>query len=159
MRRGALAAFAALVPISAAPAEPTASPRDGQVVSGIVITDQRPKTQVLLDRTVYLVTGNLQGVSGSVADILNEIPSVDVDADGGVSLRGDSNVTILIDGKPSAQLSGSSAGLALLQLPASQIERVEVMTNPPPNSRVATILLSGRRSRWTAFVTIAPPAA
>ena len=54
-----------------------------------------------------------------------------MDSDGNVSLRGDGNVTILIDGKPSAQFSGATRGQSLLQFPASDIDRIEVLTNPP----------------------------
>src|SRR5271154_3892391 len=92
-------------------------------VDEVVITAQKPKSEVLIDRKTYTVSNNLQATTGSAADILNEVPSVDVDPDGNVTLRGDPNVTILVDGKPSAQFSGPSAGLALLQYPASQIER------------------------------------
>jgi outer membrane receptor protein involved in Fe transport len=58
------------------------------------------------------------------------VPSVDVDPQGNVSLRGDSNVTILIDGRPSGMLSGEGRAQALLQLPADRYARIEVMTNP-----------------------------
>lgn len=88
--------------------------------------------QSLIDRKIYRVTNDVQALTGSVADLLNSLPSIDVDADGNTSLRGDPNVTILIDGKPSAQLSGSKAGDGLLQLSARDVERIEVMTNPPP---------------------------
>jgi outer membrane receptor protein involved in Fe transport len=100
-------------------------------VRGLVVEAQRPKSETLLDRKVYTVSGNLQATTGSAADILNEVPSVNVDVDGNVSLRGDSNVTILIDGKPSAQFSGAAQGLSLLQFPASDIDRIEVLTSPP----------------------------
>jgi outer membrane receptor protein involved in Fe transport len=103
----------------------------GTEVQGIVVTAQRPKSQVLIDRKVYVVSGNLQATTGSAADVLNEVPSVDVDPDGVLTLRGDSNVTILVDGKPSAAFSGAAAGLSLLQFPASEIDRIEVMPNPP----------------------------
>ncbi len=102
-----------------------------KTVQGIVVTAQRPKARTLIDRQVYVVSGNLQATTGSAADVLNEVPSVDVDPDGVVTLRGDSNVTILVDGKPSAEFSGAAAGLSLLQLPAAGIDRVEVMPNPP----------------------------
>jgi outer membrane receptor protein involved in Fe transport len=59
------------------------------------------------------------------------IPSIDVDNTGIVSLRGDINVLILIDGKPSTQFSGSAAGDNLQSIPAADIERIEVLTNPP----------------------------
>ena len=98
---------------------------------GIVVTAQRPPSQVQLDRKVYTVGHDLQSSSGTAADVLNDIPSVAVDPDGVVTVRGDSNVTILVDGKPSAEFSGAAAGLSLLQFPAGEIERVEVLTNPP----------------------------
>ena len=110
---------------AAAPAPQTST------LQGVVVEAQRPKTQTLLDRKVYTVSGDLQATTGSAADILNQVPSVNVDADGNVSLRGDANVTILVDGKPSAQFTGAAQGLSLLQLPASDIERIEVLTTPP----------------------------
>jgi outer membrane receptor protein involved in Fe transport len=100
-------------------------------VQEVVVTAERRQSQTLIDRKVYAVTNSLQATNGSAADILNDVPSVDVDADGLVTLRGDPNVTILIDGKPSAAFSGSAAGTSLLQMPASDIDRVEVMATPP----------------------------
>jgi outer membrane receptor protein involved in Fe transport len=114
----------------AGPPAPRAA-RPATSVEEVVVTAQAPPTQALIDRKVYTVAGDLQATSGSAAEILNTVPSVAVDADGNVSLRGDSNVTVLVDGKPSAQFSGASRGLSLLQFPASDIERVEVLTNPP----------------------------
>jgi outer membrane receptor protein involved in Fe transport len=108
-----------------------ATPSAAASVEEITITAQRPTQQTLLDRKVYSVTTDLQATTGVAADILNKIPSLSVDADGAVSLRGDSNVTILIDGKPSAQFNGPAQGLSLLQFPASDIDRVEVLTHPP----------------------------
>lgn len=101
-----------------------------------MITAQKPVVQTLVDRKVYTIAADLQATTGSAADVLNNIPSVEVDADGGLSLRGDTAVTILVDGKPSAQLSGPAAGLGLLQFPASDIEKIEVMTNPPAQYKV-----------------------
>jgi len=66
-----------------------------------------------------------------LSDVLNAIPSIDVDPDGIVSLRGDSNVLILVDGKPSPQFSGPAAGDNIQSLSAMDIERIEVMTTPP----------------------------
>lgn len=119
-------------------ADPPPAPGAGPPgVEEVVVTAPRTKSQVLIDRRVYVVSGNLQTTTGSAADVLNEVPSVDVDADGAVSLRGDPNVTILIDGKPSAALSGPSSGLALQQLSAGQIDRIEVMTSPPAHYKAA----------------------
>ena len=95
------------------------------------MTAARPREQILLDRRIYSVAADLQAATGTAADVLNQIPSVDVDANGNISLRGDPNVTVLVDGKPSAQFSGANRGASLQQFPAQDIDRIEVMTNPP----------------------------
>ena len=95
------------------------------------MNSSRLSVETLIDRKVYSVSGDVQSTFGSVSDILTAIPSVDVDPDGVVSLRGDSNVLILIDGKPSTQLSGSAAGDNLQSISAKNIERIEVITTPP----------------------------
>lgn len=135
MKRLACAAIGLLVADLATPAhadspesEPAPAPDSLDL---IVVTARKTPVQRSIDRRVYDVTQDLQSTTGTAADILNDIPSVEVDADGIVSLRGDSNVTILIDGKPSAQLTGAAAGDGLFQLPASEIARVEILPNPP----------------------------
>jgi outer membrane receptor protein involved in Fe transport len=105
---------------------------DMKDIQSIEVTAQRLTVTTLPDRKVYVVDEDLQGSVGSAADILNDIPSVEVDADGLLALRGDSKVLILVDGKPSAQFAGTNAGLALQQFPANEIEKIEVMTTPPP---------------------------
>ncbi len=105
------------------PAEPTA-------VEGIVIVAPNSEIRTSIDSVSYSLANDLQATTGSLADALRNIPSVDVDPQGNVSLRGDSNVTILVDGRPSGILSGPGRAQALLQLPASQYARIEVMTNP-----------------------------
>jgi outer membrane receptor protein involved in Fe transport len=100
-------------------------------VESIVVTGHKLAVETLIDRKVYSVTDDVQATFGTVSDVLSAIPSVDVDPDGNVSLRGDSNVLILIDGKPSTQFSGSAAGDNLQSIPARDIERIEVMTTPP----------------------------
>jgi outer membrane receptor protein involved in Fe transport len=83
-----------------------------------------------IDRRSYDITKDLQTQSGSIADALRNIPSVQVDVQGNLSLRGDPNVTIMIDGKPSSLFKGPARGQILQQLPAGSFERVEVLTNP-----------------------------
>jgi outer membrane receptor protein involved in Fe transport len=100
-------------------------------VQSIVVTAHKLAVETLIDRKVYSVTDDVQASFGTVSDVLSAIPSVDVDPDGNVSLRGDSNVLILIDGKPSTRLSGSAAGDNLQSIPAKDIERIEVITTPP----------------------------
>ncbi len=132
---------------------PPVSP--GAAVEGIIVIAARPKEQTLIDRKVYTVTGDLQSGTATAAEVLNKVPSVDVDSDGNLSLRGDTNVTILVDGKPSAQFSGAAKGAGLLQFPAQDIERIEVMTNPPARYRAegssGVINIITRKNRAVGF--------
>ena len=97
-----------------------------------MVSSKRLPVENLVDRKVYDITTDVLANFGSVSDVLTAIPSVDVDGDGVVSLRGDNNVLILIDGKPSTLFSGSKAGDNLQSIPAKDIERIEVLTTPPP---------------------------
>jgi outer membrane receptor protein involved in Fe transport len=108
-----------------------ATPAPPKAVQEVVVTAGTASVQTRLDRQVYSVERNLQATSGTAADILGEIPSVTVDPDGNVTLRGDANVTILVDGKPSAQFDAATRGLSLQQFPASEIDHIEVLTAPP----------------------------
>jgi outer membrane receptor for ferrienterochelin and colicin len=100
-------------------------------LEAIVVSSEKLPVETLIDRKVYSVTADVQSTFGTLSDILNVIPSVDVDPDGIVSLRGDRNVLILIDGKPSTQFSGASAGDNLQSIPAKDIERIEILTTAP----------------------------
>ena len=82
-----------------------------------------------IDRKIYSVGQEIQSATGSASDLLQNIPSVQVDIDGNVSLRGSDNVTLLIDGLTST-LMGKNRADALLQFPANQIDKIEVITNP-----------------------------
>ena len=82
-----------------------------------------------IDRKVYKVEKMGVTEGGTVDDVLEVIPSVEVDIDGNVSLRGSQNVTILMDGKPTG-VSGEDLQSYLESLPANSIENVEVITNP-----------------------------
>ena len=93
---------------------------------------KRLSVETAVDRKIYRVPDEAQTALGTLGDVLNEIPSVDVDADGIPSLRGDTNVLVLIDGKPAPQLQGSAAGDNLQSMSAADIERIEILTTPPP---------------------------
>lgn len=82
-----------------------------------------------IDKKIFNVEKDLVSTGGSATDVLKNIPSIQVDIDGKISLRGSENVTILIDGKPSG-LSGPNKEAILAQLPASSIQHIEVITNP-----------------------------
>ena len=130
-----LLAAAAMAPMQAmAQAPPPQRPAPG-TVGEVVVTGQAPAVQTSIDRRSYSVTGDLQAQSGSIGDALRNVPSVEVDVQGNVALRGDPNVTILIDGKPSGLFRGEGRGQALQALPAERIERVEVITNPSAEFR------------------------
>ena len=114
-------------PAAPAPAKPAEA---ATAVEGVVITSDSTAMRTSIDRRSYSVANDLTAKTGSIADALRNIPSVEVDPQGNVSLRGDPNVTIMIDGKPSSMFNGDGKADALQQMPADQIDRVEVMTNP-----------------------------
>jgi len=94
----------------------------------VELVAERTTVELRLDKKVYNVGQDLTVKGGSVTDVLDNVPSVSVDVEGNISLRGNESVRILINGKPSA-LSGLSPD-ALKQLPADAIQKVEVITNP-----------------------------
>lgn len=104
--------------------KPTAS-----TLQGVEVTAEREMMVSNLDKKIINVDKSIASVGGTAVDVMQTIPSVAVDVDGNVSLRGSSNITILIDGKPSG-LSEISSGDLLQQIPASSIESIELVTNP-----------------------------
>lgn len=103
---------------------------DTKLLNEVVVRGHQSAYVQKIDRRVFQVGQDLTASSGSISDLLQKIPSVDVDLDGNVSLRGNDNVTILVDGRPSALFKSKNVGDALQQLSASNIERIEVITNP-----------------------------
>ena len=89
-----------------APATPAPAPAP-HVVAPVIVSAQRPAVKSAIDRTTYNVGDDPQAETGTAADLLRGLPSVDVDVDGNPSLRGDSGVTILLNGRPSSMLSGA----------------------------------------------------
>lgn len=90
---------------------------------------EKTTVEIKLDKKIYNVGKDLTVRGGTVSDVLDNVPSVSVDVEGNVALRGNDNVRILINGKPSG-LVGLNSTDALRQLPAESIERVEVITSP-----------------------------
>ncbi len=101
---------------------------DVEQLADVEVVGERTTVELRLDKKVYNVGSDLTVKGGSVTDVLDNVPSVTVDVEGNISLRGNESVRILINGKPSA-LSGLNPD-ALQQLPAEAIEKVEVITNP-----------------------------
>lgn len=126
MRKILMTALAA----SCAPGAMALAQQTPPAVEGVVITAQKPAETTSIDRRTYSVAHDLQATSGSVGDVLRNLPSVEVDVLGNLSLRGDSNVQVLIDGKPSTMMSAANRGAILQQMPADSIESIEVITNP-----------------------------
>lgn len=98
-------------------------------LQGVEVTSERTMITNNLDKKVINVDKTMALGGGTAADIMENVPSVAVDAEGNVSLRGNSNITLLIDGKPASQ-AGIAASDVLNTLPASSIESVEIITNP-----------------------------
>lgn len=115
------------VPANPAPNPPATEPVQSQTVT---VTAATGAYRSSIDRKSYSIANDLQQASGALADVLRNVPSVQVGTEGDVSIRGDTSVTILVDGKPSALFSGPGRAQAIQSLPADQYERVEVMTNP-----------------------------
>ena len=95
-----------------------------------VITAEKPVYKVELDKKVYDMASDPMSQGQSLSDALQNVPSIQVDAEGNVSLRGNDNVKFLVDGKPSGMLGVSSVAEALKNIPAENVERIEVVTNP-----------------------------
>ena len=98
-------------------------------LEGVDVVGQSAEVEIRLDKRVYNVTKNNLIRGGTVSDVLENVPSVSVDIDGNIELRGNNNVRILVDGKPSG-LIGLGGIEALTRLPAESIEKVEVITSP-----------------------------
>lgn len=102
---------------------------DAEALDEVEIIAEKSTVEIRLDKKIYNVGKDMTIKGGTASDVLDNVPSVNVDAEGAVSLRGNENVRILIDGKPSA-LVGLSGTDALRNLPADAIEKVEVITSP-----------------------------
>ncbi len=100
---------------------------DANQLNEVVIRSEKTTVEIKLDKKVYNVGSDLMVKGGTVSDVLDNIPSVAVDVEGNVSLRGNENVRVLIDGKPSNAINIAEA---LRLIPADAIDKVEVITNP-----------------------------
>lgn len=101
---------------------------NAEMLEEIEVRAERSMMTTQLDRRIFNVGKDLSSRGGSASDILSNVPSVGVDVEGNVSLRGSENVRILINGKESALVS--DGGAFLRQLPSNMIKQIEVITNP-----------------------------
>ena len=102
---------------------------DENILDEIEVIGEKTEIEIKLDKTVYNIGKDLTLKGNSVSDVLDNLPSVEVDIDGNVSLRGNESVRILINGKPSG-LVGISSNEALKQFPSESVDKVEVITSP-----------------------------
>ena len=99
-----------------------------QELDEVVVETQAAAVEMRFDRRIYRADAEVEAIGGTAIDLLDNIPSIETDFEGNISLRGSENVRVLINGRSSALLSGGTDALA--SIPADNIERVEVITNP-----------------------------
>lgn len=102
---------------------------DTAALGEVEVSAERDFMEVRIDRTIYNTKDQIVSDGGSASDVLRNIPSVEVDMEGRISLRGNQNVAVLINGRPS-QMTGDMLASFLQGLPASTVERIEVIPNP-----------------------------
>jgi len=100
-----------------------------QVLKEVEITGKTPTLRSGLDKKVFSVNKSLVSIGGSAADLLQNIPGLQVDPNNNISLRGATNVKVLVDGRPSL-IGGGSIAQVLQSIPAASIEKIEVITSP-----------------------------
>ena len=100
-----------------------------KVLNEVVVQSQRELIEEKIDRTIYNAENDKTSRGGDATDVLKRVPMLSVDTDGNVSLRGNQNIKVLINNKPST-IAASSIPDALKQIPADQIKSVEVITSP-----------------------------
>ncbi|MBI5325633.1 MAG: TonB-dependent receptor [Ignavibacteriae bacterium] len=94
----------------------------------VKVTAEKPQMEFSAGKKIFNIDKDIASSGGNAIDVLKNLPSVEVDIDNNVSLRGSSSVQFLINGKPSTMLSSGTS--ALEQIPASMIENIEIITNP-----------------------------
>ena len=99
-------------------------------MAGVTVTAKKPLIEQKLDRTIVNVEASATNVGNSALEVLEKAPGVSVDKDGNISLKGKAGVQIYIDGRPS-YLSGADLANMLKNMTSSQLEQIEIMTNPP----------------------------
>lgn len=103
--------------------------QDAAQLESVVVQAERTTVDIRLDKKIYNIGQDLTVRGGTVTDVLDNVPSVSVDVEGNISLRGNESVRIFINGRPSA-LVGVNGADALRQIPADAIEKVEIITSP-----------------------------
>ena len=109
--------------------KPVKMKENAHMLDEIEVVGMKSQMRFDLDKRVFNVDQNIAAAGASASEILETVPSVEVDDEGSISLRGNSSVTVWINGKPSG-LTADNQGQILEQLPAETIEKIELITNP-----------------------------
>ncbi len=99
-------------------------------VAGVTVTATKPLVEQKIDRMIVNVEASITNVGSSALEVLEKSPGITVDKDGNISLKGKQGVVVMIDGRPS-YLGGADLANMLRSMSASQLEQIEIMTNPP----------------------------
>ncbi len=99
------------------------------MLNEVTVTAKKATIQTGVDKKVFSVNQSLVSEGGSATDLLQNVPTLQIDADGNVSLRGSTDVKVLVDGKPSL-IGGGNVAQILQAIPASAIDRIEIINNP-----------------------------
>jgi outer membrane receptor protein involved in Fe transport len=124
-----------------------------EFLSGIEVTGERSTYNLAIDRKIYNVEEDIMSETMSATEILNNVPSVSIDYNGRVNLRGTPNINFFINGKPSALMRANPTAY-LNSIPANSIEKIEVITNPSARYRpdgaggIINIVLKGAADGW-----------
>jgi iron complex outermembrane receptor protein len=102
---------------------------DIELLNTVEVVAEESEMQTAIDKKIFNVEKQITSTGGTALDALQNVPSITVDMDGNVSLRGSANVTVLIDGRPSSITGGDRSGV-LETIPASSIQNIEIITNP-----------------------------
>src|SRR6476620_5200283 len=99
-------------------------------MSNVTVTARKPLIEQKIDRTIVNVEASVTNVGNSALEVLEKSPGISVDKDGNISLKGKQGVMVMVDGRPT-QLGGSDLANMLRNMNASQLDQIEIMTNPP----------------------------
>ncbi|HYO23133.1 MAG TPA: TonB-dependent receptor [Flavisolibacter sp.] len=99
-------------------------------LAGVTVTAKRPLIENRIDRTIVNVDASVMNVGASALEVLEKAPGVSVDRDGNISLKGKEGVLVMVDGRPT-QLGGADLANLLRNMNSSQLDQIEIMTNPP----------------------------